>query len=116
MKSGWLSIIALFGGFTAQFANATSLTYDIAVTSSHWTTVETPSFGLSGNPTVYGQITVDNEATGLAAFESFWLMSGAHTWTLSEFVGPTAIALFDKNGILDQFSLNGFVYGNTSMY
>ena len=115
MKSGLAYLLVLIGAFASSFAHATPITYDFTVTGN-WVTVNTPPFGLAGQPRLSGWVTVDNAFTGLAAFHDFSLTTGTHTWTLDEFVGPTAVALFDSHGDLAQFSLANFVFGDTSMY
>jgi hypothetical protein len=116
MKKSLLSALVFIGAFLGSSANATVQTYDITVAGDAWVSVGSPIFGLSGQPTLSGWVTVDNTLTGFAAFQYFSFTTGTHTWTLSEFVGPTANALFDDSGNLAQFSLADFSFGGTSMY
>lgn len=116
MKNVWLCVVATFGAAFAPMANATLLTYDISVASHNWSSGGVPAFGLSGQPTLTGWVTVDNTLTGLAAFREFSFTTGTHTWTLDHYVGPTASALFTSGGQLAQFSLANFSYNDVSMY
>lgn len=116
MKKVWLCILASAGATISPLAHATLLTYDITVASSGWVSGGTAPFGLSGQPTLTGWVTVDNELSGFAAFRDFSFTTGTHTWTLDHYVGPTAVALFDSGGNLAQFSLANFSYNGVSMY
>lgn len=108
--------MAMAGAAAAPLANATLLTYDINVASANWSNIGAPAFGLAGQPTLTGWVTVDNRQSGLAAFKDFSFTTGSHTWTLDHYVGPRAAVWFDGNGNLTQFSLANFSYGGVSMY
>jgi len=116
MKSFLLCAVAALASITAQHASAALLTYDITVASDNWSSIGSPVFGLAGQPTLTGWVTVDNELTGLAAFQDFAFTTGSHTWTLDHFVGPKATVLFGSSGSVAQFSLANFYADGVSMY
>lgn len=116
MKNVWLCVVAMIAAALSPMANAALMTYDIAVASNNWSSGGVPAFGLSGQPTLTGWVTVDNTLTGLAAFRDFSFTTGTHTWTLDHYVGPTAKAIFTSSGQLAQFSLANFSYNDVSMY
>jgi hypothetical protein len=116
MKKTWLCATAMCCALFASVANAVPRTYDITISGGSWVNIGSSLLGLSGQPTLNGWVTVDSAFTGLAAFQDLSLTTGAHTWTLTEFVGPTATALFDSNDELALFSLGNFQANGTSMY
>jgi hypothetical protein len=116
MKNWVSAMVATASVLFAAFAHAAPITYDITVTGGDWVTVGTPAFGLAGQPELHGWVTVDNALSGLAAFQDFSFTTGTHTWTMAEYVGPTAQALFNGSGNLYQFSLDGFTFGDLHMY
>lgn len=116
MKKRWLCALGMCCALIASIANATPQTYDITISGGSWVNIGSSPLGLSGQPTLSGWVTVDNAFTGLAAFQNFSLTTGEHIWTLTDFVGPTATALFASNGELDVFSLANFQANGTSMY
>ena len=91
------------------------MTYGITVTGGWFDNNGTP-FGMSLSPTLTGSITVDNTSAGIAGMLDFELTTGSHSWTETEFVGPTGALTYNGSGTLTGFSLNSFAFSGGTMY
>ena len=90
------------------------MTYGITVTGGWFDSNGTP-FGMSLSPTLTGSITVDNTIAGIAGMLDFELTTGSHSWTETEFVGPTGALTYNGSGTLTGFSLNSFAFSGGTM-
>ena len=104
------SLLALSG-----VASAVPMTYGITVSGGWFDSNGTP-FGMSLSPTLTGSITVDNTSAGIAGMLDFELTTGSHSWTETEFVGPTGALTYNGSGTLTGFSLNSFAFSGGTMY
>lgn len=116
MKSVFLGCVTALCGLIATTANASPVTYDFTVDGGSWISGGTQAFGLTGQPTLSGSVTLDDEFSGISSITNFSFTTGTHTWTLNEFVGPFAQSVFSSSGELVQFSLGIFQSGDVSMY